>query len=94
MNASVTKVTGTCFACFPCGENWKRQPCCARTGMSPPTFSRCLKDLERCVAAPLFFQASSGVKLTRHSGDLQRLAGDMTTVFELFQHDLRSEVGQ
>ena len=46
-------------------------------GMSQPTLSRRLKELERYVAAPLFFRASSGVKLTQEGEDLQRSAGDM-----------------
>ena len=33
-------------------------------GMSQPTLSRRLKELERHVGAPLFFRAASGVKLT------------------------------
>jgi DNA-binding transcriptional LysR family regulator len=63
-------------------------------GMSQPTLSRRLKELERCVAAPLFFRASSGVKLTQEGEDLQRSAGDMMLAFESFQRDLRSRVGQ
>jgi len=46
------------------------------------------------VAAPLFFRASSGVKLTQEGEDLQRSAGDMMLAFESFQRDLRSRVGQ
>jgi DNA-binding transcriptional LysR family regulator len=63
-------------------------------GMSQPTLSRRLKELERYVAAPLFFRASSGVKLTQEGEDLQRSAGDMMLAFESFQRDLRSRVGQ
>ncbi|MGY3293526.1 DNA-binding transcriptional LysR family regulator [Bradyrhizobium sp. LM3.6] len=63
-------------------------------GMSQPTLSRRLKELERYVAAPLFFRASSGVKLTREGEDLQRSAGDMMLAFESFHRDLRSRVGQ
>ena len=46
-------------------------------GMSQPTLSRRLKELERYVNAPLFFRASSGVKLTQEGQDLHRSAGDM-----------------
>jgi DNA-binding transcriptional LysR family regulator len=63
-------------------------------GMSQPTLSRRLKELERYVAAPLFFRASSGVKLTQEGEDLQRSAGDMMLAFESFQRDLRSRVGR
>jgi DNA-binding transcriptional LysR family regulator len=63
-------------------------------GMSQPTLSRRLKELERYIAAPLFFRASSGVKLTQEGEDLQRSAGDMMLAFESFQRDLRSRVGK
>jgi DNA-binding transcriptional LysR family regulator len=63
-------------------------------GMSQPTLSRRLKELERYVNAPLFFRASSGVKLTQEGEDLQRSAGDMMLAFETFQRDLRARVGR
>ncbi len=63
-------------------------------GMSQPTLSRRLKELERYTGAPLFFRASSGVKLTQEGEDLRRSAGDMVAAFRSFQRDLRSRVGQ
>jgi DNA-binding transcriptional LysR family regulator len=63
-------------------------------GMSQPTLSRRLKQLERYVAAPLFFRASSGVKLTQEGEDLQRSASEMMLAFQSFQRDLHSRVGQ
>jgi len=63
-------------------------------GMSQPTLSRRLKELERYLAAPLFFRASSGVKLTQEGEDLQRASSDMIRAFESFQRDLRSRVGK
>lgn len=62
-------------------------------GMSQPTLSRRLQELERYVAAPLFSRDSSGVKLTPGGEDLQRSAGDMMVAFESFQRDLRAGVG-
>jgi DNA-binding transcriptional LysR family regulator len=62
--------------------------------MSQPTLSRRLKELERYVNAPLFFRASSGVKLTQEGEDLQRSAGDIIHAFESFQRDLRARVGR
>jgi DNA-binding transcriptional LysR family regulator len=62
--------------------------------MSQPTLSRRLKELERYVGAPLFFRASSGVKLTQEAEDLRRSAGDILAAFESFHRDLRSRVGQ
>ena len=49
-------------------------------GMSQPTLSRRLKELERYVNAPLFFRASSGVKLTQEGQDLHRSAGQHVVV--------------
>ncbi len=88
--------TGICFACFP----WWREPEAStvlRTNsvdMSQPTLSRRLKELERYVAAPLFFRASSECEADAEGEDLQRSAGDMMLAFESFQRDLRSRVGQ
>lgn len=62
--------------------------------MSQPTLSRRLKELERCVGAPLFFRASSGVKLTEEGRDLLSSAGGILTAFESFHRDLRSRVTQ
>jgi len=65
-----------------------------KLGMSQPTLSRRLRELERYVGAPLFFRASSGVKLTQEGEDLQRSAGDVMLAFESLQRDMRSHVGQ
>jgi DNA-binding transcriptional LysR family regulator len=56
--------------------------------------SRRLKELERYINAPLFFRASSGVKLTQEGEDLQRSAADLMQAFEVFERDLRSRVGE
>jgi DNA-binding transcriptional LysR family regulator len=63
-------------------------------GMSQPTLSRRLRELERYVGAPLFFRTPSGVKLTQEGEDLRRSAGDMMLAFESFHRDLRSHVGR
>lgn len=63
-------------------------------GMSQPTLSRRLKELEQYIGAPLFFRASSGVKLTQEGDDLWRSAGSMLATFEAFHRDMRSQVGQ
>jgi molybdate transport repressor ModE-like protein len=62
-------------------------------GMSQPTLSRRLKELERYIGAPLFFRVSSGVKLTQEGEQLRRSAADIVRSFELFQRDLSSRVG-
>src|SRR6202011_4974271 len=63
-------------------------------GMSQPTLSRRLRELERYVGAPLFFRTPSGVKLTQEGEDLRSSAGDMMLAFESFHRDLRSHVGR
>jgi len=66
----------------------------AELGMSQPTLSRRLKELERYVNAPLFFRASSGVKLTPEGEDLRRTTCDIVNAFESFQRDLRAQIGR
>ncbi len=63
-------------------------------GMSQPTLSRRLKELERYVGAPLFFRTSSGVKLTPEGESLRRSAGNILSAFDLFNREVRSGVGQ
>jgi DNA-binding transcriptional LysR family regulator len=62
-------------------------------GMSQPTLSRRLGELERYIGAPLFFRVSSGVTLTQEGEDLHRSAHDMVRSFETFQRDLRHRLG-
>jgi len=62
-------------------------------GMSQPTLSRRLKELERYVGAPLFFRISSGVKLTEEGEALRRSAEGMVRSFESFQRELSLRVG-
>src|SRR5258706_10061932 len=63
-------------------------------GMSQPTLSRRLRELERHIGAPLFYRASSGVSLTQEEEELRRSAATMMVAFELLQRRLRSQVGQ
>src|SRR5258708_19437976 len=53
-------------------------------GMSQPTLSRRLKELERYVGAPLFFRASSGRKLTQQAEALRRSSADLILPFQSF----------
>lgn len=62
-------------------------------GMSQPTLSRRLKELERNIGAPLFFRVSSGVKLTQEGQDLHRSAEEMVRSFEEFHRDISLRVG-
>lgn len=53
-------------------------------GMSQPTLSRRLKELERYIGAPLFFRNFSGLKLTHEGEDLRRSSADLMTAFKIF----------
>lgn len=57
-------------------------------GMSQPTLSRRLMELERYVGAPLFFRIPSGVILTEEGEKLRCSAGEMVEAFEAFRQDL------
>jgi molybdate transport repressor ModE-like protein len=61
-------------------------------GMSQPTLSRRLKELERYVGAPLFFRISTGVKLTQEGEELRRSAEEMVRSFDLFNRNLSALV--
>jgi molybdate transport repressor ModE-like protein len=63
-------------------------------GMSQPTLSRRLQELEQHLGAPLFYRAPSGVSLTQEGEELRRSAATMMVSFELLQHRLRSQVSQ
>ncbi|WP_027543548.1 LysR family transcriptional regulator [Bradyrhizobium sp. WSM2254] len=63
-------------------------------GMSQPTLSRRIKELEQVVGAPLFFRVSSGVQLTSEGQDLHRSAAEMVAAFEAVQTELRSKVAR
>jgi DNA-binding transcriptional LysR family regulator len=62
-------------------------------GMSQPTLSRRLKELERYIGAPLFFRISSGVKLTQEGEALRGSAEGMVRSFETFHRELSRRVG-
>ncbi|WP_063779978.1 LysR family transcriptional regulator [Bradyrhizobium pachyrhizi] len=61
-------------------------------GMSQPTLSRRLKELERYVGAPLFFRISTGVKLTQEGEELRRSADEMVRSFESFNKNISARV--
>jgi DNA-binding transcriptional LysR family regulator len=61
-------------------------------GISQPTLSRRLKELERHVGAPLFFRISTGVKLTQEGEELRRSAGEMVQSFDSFNRNLSARV--
>lgn len=64
-----------------------------KLGMSQPTLSRRLGDLERYLGAPLFFRTPSGVRLTQEGEELFRSAGAVHATFESFQREFRQQVG-
>ena len=62
-------------------------------GMSQPTLSRRLGDLERHLGAPLFFRTPSGVRLTEEGAELFNSAAAVHATFESFQREFRGRVG-
>jgi DNA-binding transcriptional LysR family regulator len=62
-------------------------------GMSQPTLSRRLTELERNVGAPLLFRTPSGVALTQEGEALRRSATDMIGAFEAFQKEVQQQIG-
>jgi DNA-binding transcriptional LysR family regulator len=62
-------------------------------GMSQPTLSRRLKELELYMRAPLFFRISSGVRLTQEGEVLRRSAEELLRSFESFHRGLSLRVG-
>jgi molybdate transport repressor ModE-like protein len=61
-------------------------------GMSQPTLSRRLKELENYVGAPLFFRVSSGMKLTREGEEVRRASREIVETFDHFHRELRLRV--
>jgi molybdate transport repressor ModE-like protein len=63
-------------------------------GMSQPTLSRRLAELERKVGAPLLFRTPSGVALTQEGEALRRSATNMIGAFEAFQKEVQQQIGK
>lgn len=64
----------------------------ATLGMSQPTLSRRLAELERQVGAPLVFRTPVGVRLTQEGDELFRSAAPMQATFRSFQQDFRERL--
>jgi DNA-binding transcriptional LysR family regulator len=62
-------------------------------GMSQPTLSRRLSELERQLGAPLFFRTPSGVRLTQEGEELFSAAGTVHATFDAFQREFRERMG-
>jgi DNA-binding transcriptional LysR family regulator len=62
-------------------------------GMSQPTLSRRLTELEHDVGAPLLFRTPSGVALTQEGEALRRSTTNMIGAFESFQKEVRQQIG-
>jgi DNA-binding transcriptional LysR family regulator len=62
-------------------------------GMSQPTLSRRLRELEHQLGAPLFFRTPSGVQLTQEGEELFSSASAMHATFEAFQREFRERMG-
>ena len=61
-------------------------------GMSQPTLSRRLTELERDVGAPLLFRTPTGIALTQEGESLRRSAATMLRAFEAFQEDVQQQI--
>src|SRR5260370_40221727 len=62
-------------------------------GMSQPTLSRRLTELERNVGAPLLFRTPSGVALTQEGEALRHSATNMIGAFEAFTKEVQQQIG-
>ncbi|MGA0603831.1 LysR family transcriptional regulator [Caulobacter sp. KR2-114] len=64
----------------------------AMLGMSQPTLSRRIGDLERSLGAPLFFRTPSGVRLTQEGEELFSSASAVHATFQSFQREFRGRM--
>ncbi|MGY3591415.1 DNA-binding transcriptional LysR family regulator [Bradyrhizobium sp. USDA 4341] len=62
-------------------------------GISQPTLSRRLTELERDVGAPLLFRTPAGVALTQEGEALRQSTVNMIGAFEAFQKEVRQQIG-
>ncbi|MGY3494324.1 LysR family transcriptional regulator [Bradyrhizobium sp. USDA 4502] len=61
-------------------------------GISQPTLSRRLAELERYIGAPLFYRSSSGLKLTKEGEELRYSTQSLTDAFGALERNLRDRV--
>ena len=78
---------------FTAAETGSVNRAAAQLGMSQPTLSRRLSELERQLGAPLFFRTPSGVRLTQEGEELFSSAGTVNATFESFQREFRERMG-
>jgi len=71
---------------FAAAETGSVNRAAVKLGMSQPTLSRRLNDLERHLGAPLFFRTPAGVRLTQEGEELFRSAGAVHATFESFRN--------
>jgi len=62
-------------------------------GISQPTLSRRLSELERDVGAPLLFRTPAGVALTQEGEALRQSTANMIGAFAAFQKEVRQQIG-
>lgn len=78
---------------FKVAETGSVNRAAAILGMSQPTLSRRLDELERHLGAPLFFRTPSGVRLTQEGEELFSSAATVNATFDAFQRDFRQRMG-
>jgi DNA-binding transcriptional LysR family regulator len=62
-------------------------------GISQPTLSRRLGELERSLGAPLLFRGPSGIVLTQEGEALRHSASNMMLAFDTFQKEFQEHIG-
>jgi DNA-binding transcriptional LysR family regulator len=79
---------------FPVAETASISKAAARIGVSQPTLSRRMAELENHLGVPLLYRASSGVTMTSEGKRLYRNASALLGSFEDFERDFRLEAGE
>lgn len=78
---------------FTVAETGSVNRAAAILGMSQPTLSRRLSELERNLGAPLFFRTPSGVRLTQEGEELFSSAASVHATFDSFEREFRKRMG-
>jgi DNA-binding transcriptional LysR family regulator len=79
---------------FAVAETKSISKAAARVGVSQPTLSRRMAELENHLGLPLLYRTSSGVTMTSEGKRLYHHASAILGSFEDFERDFRSEAGE
>jgi DNA-binding transcriptional LysR family regulator len=78
---------------FAVAETESISKAAAHVGVSQPTLSRRMAELENRLGVPLLYRTSSGVTMTSEGQRLYRNASALLGTFEDFERDFRLEAG-